>query len=1308
MTRNRISTNRQRELIARSAQLVTNREASIEETESQYQQQRERLESDYATRKKHSDDKYDAESGELESQYVGGLEAAKLRFETQVDEIDEQRTKLLEEASEDYEESIRVDEATWRHKKAQIDEQHDADVRLSEEVRQQVLGAVESNEEQWVWLEAESGKFTWGAPPDLEAMTQRSNWELGSREFLEKYVAETKKGHELMHQLGRWKSIRFLQDGWPVMVFVFALLSGIYPAGSRFGWTNWIWIPMVLGGAILLSLVSWKLVAWYALSRSLNVRSKLAAALLNARDALTKAAAHCETEAEARKKNLAQRRSVQLKNADLEWERVQQELREGYDASRQRIEQRMHAEQQRVEADWDAAVRPLRDTYPPKLEMLAKQHERNSEKLKQEFEVRLDALEQQRLQSWHQLVAEWKAGMTEVAAEFSTMNRFCGEHFPAWSSESPNNSTLPHTLPALRFGDYTFSLEQFDRGIPDHPRLTLHQHQWQLPAVLTFPESPSLLIEAEGEGRRQAIRVMQNTMLRLLTSLPAGKVRFTIIDPTGLGENFSAFMHLADFDERLVSNRIWTETAHINQRLADLTEHMENVIQKYLRNEFASIQEYNEEAGEVAEPFQILVVANFPANFSDEAARRLISISSSGARCGVYTLISVDTKMDLPKNFDLADLEPPANVLIYRDTRFQWKYPQLERCPLSPETPPADSVLTSIIKAAGQRATEANRVEVPFETVVPNVDRWWTRDSRDEVLVPLGRAGATKLQYLQLGKGTSQHVLIAGKTGSGKSTLLNALITNLALHYSPNELEFFLIDFKKGVEFKPYAEHKMPHARVIAIESEREFGMSVLERLDEELRIRGDRFRACGAQSVKSFRDSQPDEPMPRQLLIVDEFQEFFVKDDNIAQEASLLLDRLVRQGRAFGIHVILGSQTLAGAYSLARSTIGQMAVRIALQCSEADAHLILSEENTAARLLSRPGEAIYNNANGLFEGNHPFQVVWMSDHDREAYLKTLRDYTNQHAGLLGGRAEVTPVVFEGNVAADPAENPTLRQLVARERSIDDPVSPRTWLGAAIAIKNPAEITFRRQSGCHVLVVGQQEEMAIGALSNMMLAISAHAQAIGQSARNAVCLLDGGTYETSRVGLSTIVRKQLAIDCAAPEAGSIASACGELAGEVRRRLENNIADAPSRFLIIYNLPRFRDLRKSEDSFGLGSFSDTPAETAADSLAYILKEGSSVGVHVVVWCDTYNNVTRWFDRQTMREFSRRVLFQMSATDSSNLMDSAAASRLGVHRAILYSDERGEFEKFRPYAVPSATWSQFVVRHASHTDHASSPD
>jgi len=121
---------------------------------------------------------------------------------------------------------------------------------------------------------------------------------------------------------------------------------------------------------------------------------------------------------------------------------------------------------------------------------------------------------------------------------------------------------------------------------------------------------------------------------------------------------------------------------------------------------------------------------------------------------------------------------------------------------------------------------------------------------------------------------------------------------------------------------------------------------------------------------------------------MIDEFQEFFTEEDRVSQSAAVLLDRIVRQGRAFGIHVILGSQTLGGAYTLARATLGQMVIRIALQCNEADAYLIMDDDNPAPRLLSRPGEAIYNDTSGALEGNSPFQVVWLSDQLREDYLR--------------------------------------------------------------------------------------------------------------------------------------------------------------------------------------------------------------------------------------------------------------------------------------------------------------------------------
>ena len=74
-------------------------------------------------------------------------------------------------------------------------------------------------------------------------------------------------------------------------------------------------------------------------------------------------------------------------------------------------------------------------------------------------------------------------------------------------------------------------------------------------------------------------------------------------------------------------------------------------------------------------------------------------------------------------------------------------------------------------------------------------------------------------------------------------------------------------------------------------------------------------------------------------------------------------------------------------ARALARATLGQMVVRIALQCNEADAALIMDDNNPAPRLLSRPGEAIYNDEAGAVTGNSPFQTVWVSDTEREEWL---------------------------------------------------------------------------------------------------------------------------------------------------------------------------------------------------------------------------------------------------------------------------------------------------------------------------------
>jgi hypothetical protein len=941
----------------------------------------------------------------------------------------------------------------------------------------------------------------------------------------------------------------------------------------------------------------------------------------------------------------------------------------------------------------NAERRELDDRYTQRLADLDAQYENEVAKLHRGYAQAVAQWEARFQQEWDAMAGRWLSGIERFQGVVGSMASHCERLFPAWDSPAWSRWTPATLIPrAVPFGQLELSLADIEGGLPRDPELAPASTRFVVPALFPFRDHSLLLWKARGEGRAAAIESIQGVMLRMLASIPPGKVRFLIVDPVGLGENFSAFMHLADYNEQLVWSRIWTESGHIDRRLGELTEHMENIIQVYLRNEFATLQDYNETAGELAEPYRILVVANFPANFTETAARRLLSIASSGARCGVYTLVSRDAALGLPREFQVADLERQALQLTWTNGRFVWDDPELRSLPLTLDRPPPTEQFTDIVRRIGHEARDAGRIELPFEWIVPDHEHWWTADSRQGIDVPLGRAGVTKLQHLQLGRGTSQHVLIAGKTGSGKSTLLHVLIVNLALRYSPDEVELYLIDFKKGVEFKVYAESGLAHARIIAIESEREFGLSVLERLDLELRERGDLFRQRGVQDIQAFRAAEPDRIVPRILLVIDEFQELFVEDDRIAQSAALLLDRLVRQGRAFGIHVLLGSQTLAGAYSIPRSTIGQMAVRIALQCSEADAHLILSEENTAARLLGRPGEAIYNDANGLYEGNHPFQIVWLPDHEREEYLARLKRWAD-------GRGYVArpSIVFEGNQPADASKNAALCGLLASPSWGEPRPVARAWIGTPVAIRDPVAAAFARHGGANLLVVGHQEETASGILAAAMISLAAqHAPAgPGGSAPGATFyVLDGARPDAPLAGFWSRVASALphAVKIVSPRGG--AAAIAEIAAELARREESGQEQAAPIYLVVYDLSRFRDLRKAEDDYGFSRHDEDAPPNPARQFRTIVHEGPALGIHALIWADSYNSLSRTLDRQGLEDFDMRVLFRISAGDSTSLIDTPAASLLGVYRAIFDDKGQGVTEKFRPYGLPTSDWLAWV--------------
>ncbi len=1027
-------------------------------------------------------------------------------------------------------------------------------------------------------------------------------------------------------------------------------------------------------------------------------------ALTGARTALDQEHKRTLEDLDQQARDALEQKETELRRARDTLELTKTQIAKQRNTSVQEIDERGREALEQLKRQRDKAAADTEREYREHLSALEDQHRRDLAQVQARYDQEMAACENEYRTSRQALEERWDKGLACIQALLRDTADLAPRTAAGWDHLLAASWTPPQMSPsAVRFGACGLDL----RVLADTVRARVGPGPEPtgtviLPALLEFPRRCSMLLQSPREGRQLAIETLRAVMMRLFTSLPPGRVRFTILDPVGLGESFAGFMHAGDYQEALVGGRIWTEAPQIQQQLEDLTQHMENVIQKYLRNEFETIEQYNQQAGELAEPYRFLVIADFPNNFNEEAARRLSSIIHSGPRCGVHTLIAYDTRHELPAGIDMEDVSANSIHLLYENGHYVWQDRVLRQFPLTLDRPPDETTLTRIMHIVGKAGAQAARVEVPFEAVAPTEPQTWSLDSRQELCVPLGRTGATRLQNLRLGRGVAQHALIAGKTGSGKSTLFHVMVTNLALWYAPDQVELYLIDFKQGVEFKTYVTNHLPHARAIAIESDREFGLSILRRLDAEMTQRGELFRMAGMQDIGAYRQATG-KAMPRTVLIVDEFQAFFAEDDKLAQDAAVLLEQLVRQGRAFGIHVVLGSQTLGGVFGLARSTIGQMAVRIALQCSEADSQLILDDENVAARLLARPGEAIYNDVGGRIVGNSPFQVAWLSDSCRDSYLSRIAELARTGRGEKSfARTDRAPmVVFEGSAPADIRENRLLANCLERKTQTIETAAPRIWLGAPVTMKDPTAVTLRRQSGANLLIVGQREEAAMNLMAGALVGLAA--QLPRASAQ--FVILDGRGPDAPQAGTLERVASALPHTCRLVAWREVPGTIAELAQEAQRRVQAQQHDAPAILLIVYGLQRYRVLRRNEDALGL-SF-DEKAEPRPDvQFSELLREGPTVGIHVLAWADTLSTLERIVDRQTLREFDHRVLFQMSAADSSNLIDSPIANQLGHHRALLFSEEQGGLEKFRPYDALPDDWLAYVRRRL--TPETAAPD
>ena len=836
-----------------------------------------------------------------------------------------------------------------------------------------------------------------------------------------------------------------------------------------------------------------------------------------------------------------------------------------------------------------------------------------------------------------------------------------------------------------------------------------------VPALAPFPFTAGIAVGSDVAGRDRATGLLRALVLRLFAAVPPGGLHVKVIDPVSLGQSVAEFRHLAEYDARLMDEKTWTSERDIERLLDELSDHLEVVISSYLRGQFETIDEYNRHAGEVAQPYRVLVVFDYPNGFSDRASRQLLSLIENGPRCGVYTILHFDRAaehraghQDVPadrlihsmRKIMLRSYQQAGQLQVQATLQVPGPAGEIELA-LLPDDPAAVSFdasghaqtgFAALLTAVGERIREARArpPAVTVDTLLPVLNRsragvlpvfyrgappvsadpstWWTASSAEIAVGLLGRSGAQGVTSMYFSStDVAGGAIMVGLPRSGKTTSLHSVICTLSMLYPPDELELYLIDAKHGVEFKTY--ETLPHARMVSVNSDREFSLAVLQSIDREIRRRAELMKAegSGRANLTEYRRATGAK-LARIVVIIDEFHELFEEPDRIGGEAFAAFSNIVRMGPFAGAHIVLASQTLAAMPSMDRPTLMLLPQRVAFMCNDYDAEIVMGDANKAPRFLSRIGEGLFNPARGEESRNQPFQGLYIPTEERTMLIRALES----KAAAAGWRYR--PRVFDGDtVVPRPPSADLGAQAPVRSRGLPVP------LGEPFSLEDREGITLRRTRGANVALLGDgDDELSDHAIRGALHSVIVAAREQGAE----VTVVDFIGDEDIEHGL-TVMEAAQALGASYTRSRGGDAALRSLAAEAGRRLAAEDYRAPSRVLILFGLQRALSFTPA-DPYGYEQPDEPPP---AAILGAVLRDGPDVGIHTVISADRVKTIELRLGPDVLPELTLRVLG--SAADQQDL--AAASGQYGDVPAprpgqLLIADQmRGTARRVRGYAV-----------------------
>ena len=582
------------------------------------------------------------------------------------------------------------------------------------------------------------------------------------------------------------------------------------------------------------------------------------------------------------------------------------------------------------------------------------------------------------------------------------------------------------------------------------------------------------------------LNLFQLITLRVLGTIHFDQLNFIFFDTKSFGRKFNIIGKLhEDIRKRC-------DIIDDSSKIDGILKKLENIVRKSAleMNNIVWLDEYNQ-SSDTSYPYTFVFISDLPNGFSSDDRARLLRLidDCNATKAGIYIFISsnidpntkdnpIKSKYDdLSEYLDMIKSKCQTisylndNDVIIENDQYIYDQSINDLYDIQIDKSSNNQIIDSFINSINEIIDFSKQKQISslensyYDKLKTNI---WTKSSIDGLSFKIGYLENGNPFTMTFANGSSDYfAAIGGRPGSGKTILIHNIILSGSINYSPEELQFYLFDYANGTSFIGY--EKLPHVKVLSITKEREYGVSTLKSVFDEMEHRSILFKEAAIKSkhtISKYEDYRQitKDSLPRIVIIIDEFQVLTSNNDKLSNIASKSIESIIKESRKFGIHIILCTQK----YSGIDVDISLITQRIAFNLSSIDSEKLLG--NNAANSIDQVGYAIANNMNGDKEKNILF---------RSMMFNNISEIVDKVASISDKLMLSTSrrLVFDSIIESDIT---MCRELVDILHNYSEINHPKIYLGSPKYLSDKdVSITLKNTYKSNILYIGHDQEASV-------------------------------------------------------------------------------------------------------------------------------------------------------------------------------------------------------------------------------------